>query len=62
MTTPQPNIPPDTKYKVLTYSTMGWTLADDSAVNLTRAECDQWIQNLIAEGKNPKEIKVALSA
>ena len=55
------NIPPDTKYKVLTYSTMGWTLADDSAVNLTRAECDQWIQNLIAEGKNPKEIKAAIS-
>ena len=55
------NIPPDTRYKVLTYSTMGWTLADDQAVNLTRAECDQWIQNLIAEGKNPAEIKAAIS-
>ena len=40
---------------------MGWTLADDSAVNLTRTECDQWIQNLIAEGKNPAEIKAAIS-
>ena len=55
------NIPPDTKYKVLTLTTMGWTLADDRAVNLTREECDQWIKNLIAEGKNPAEIKAALS-
>ena len=57
MPTPQPNIPPDTKYKVLTYSTMGWTLADDSAVNLTKAQCDAVIQNLIADGVNPREIK-----
>ena len=58
MTTPQPE---NTTYRILRLTTEGWTLADDQAVNLTRAECDQWIQNLIAEGKNPKEIKVALS-
>ena len=60
MTTPQPS-DPNTTYRILRLTTEGWTLADDQAVNLTRAECDQWIQNLIAEGKNPKEIKVALS-
>ena len=59
MTTPQPDTP---TYKVLRLTTEGWTDLDSlMAVNLTRAECDQWIQNLIAEGKNPKEIKVALS-
>ena len=58
MTTPQPE---NTTYRILRLTTEGWTLADDQAVNLTRAECDQWIQNLIAEGKNPAEIKAAIS-
>ena len=58
MTTPQPNIPPDTKYKVLTYSTMGWTLADDQAINLTKERCDAILQNYVQmEGVNPSELR-----
>ena len=55
MTTPQPDTP---TYKVLRLTTEGWTDFDSqTAVNLTKAQCDQVIQNLIADGVNPKEIR-----
>ena len=45
MTTPNP----DTTYKVLRLTTEGWTDVDPlMAVNLTKQQCDQVIQNLIA--------------
>ena len=54
MTTPDPN----TTYKVLRLTTEGFTEVDTiNAVNLTKAQCDQVIQNLIADGVNPKEIR-----
>ena len=54
MTTPNP----DTTYKVLRLTTEGWTDVDPlMAVNLTKQQCDQVIQNLIADGVNPKEIR-----
>ena len=55
MTTPQPE---NTTYKVLRLTTEGWTDADPlMAVNLTKEQCDQVIQNLIADGVNPREIR-----
>ena len=55
MTTPKPE---DTTYKVLRLTTEGYTEVDSiNAVRLTKAQCDQVIQNLIADGVNPREIK-----
>ena len=55
MTTPQPDTP---TYKVLRLTTEGYTEVDSiNAVRLTKAQCDQVIQNLIADGVNPREIK-----
>ena len=54
MTTPKPY---DTTYKVLRLTTEGWTLVDSTAQKLTKAQCDQVIQNLINDGVNPREIK-----
>ena len=54
MTTPQPE---NTTYKVMRLTTEGWTLVDSTAQNLTKAQCDQVIQNLINDGVNPREIK-----
>ena len=55
MTTPQPD---NTTYKVLRLTTEGYTEVDSiNAVKLTKEQCDQVIQNLIADGVNPREIK-----
>ena len=55
MTTPQPD---NTTYKVLRLTTEGYTEVDNiNAVKLTKEQCDQVIQNLIADGVNPREIK-----
>ena len=55
MTTPQPE---NTTYKVLRLTTEGWTDVDPlMAVNLTKEQCDQVIQNLIADGVDYREIK-----
>ena len=45
-------------YKVLRLTTEGYTEVDNlNAVNLTKTQCDQVIQNLIADGVNPREIR-----
>ena len=55
MTTPEPD---NTTYKVLRLTTEGYTEVDSvNAVHLTKAQCDAVIQNLIADGVNPREIK-----
>ena len=55
MTTPKPD---DPTYKVLRLTTEGYTEVDNiNAVKLTKAQCDQVIQNLINDGVNPREIK-----
>ena len=54
MTTPNT----DTTYKVLRLTTEGWTDVDPlMAVNLTKQQSDQVIQNLIADGVDYREIK-----
>ena len=57
MTTPEPT-DPNITYKVLRLTTEGYTMVDNiHAVKLTKAQCDAVIQNLIADGVNPKEIR-----
>ena len=47
-----------TTYKGLRFTTEGWTLADEQAVNLTKEQCDQVLNNLVQmEGINPNTLK-----
>ena len=44
----------DRRYKVMTESTMGWTLIADEAQNLTKEECDKFLDNALKAGANPQ--------
>ncbi len=45
-------------YKVLRLVTTGWELADDRAQNLTRAQCDEVLNNLVQmEGIEPSSLR-----
>ena len=48
----------DRRYKVMTETTMGWTLIADEAQNLTKEECDKFLDNALKAGANPQYIKV----
>ena len=48
----------DRRYKVMTETTMGWTLIADEAQNLTKEECDKFLDNAFKAGANPQYIKV----
>ena len=48
----------DRRYKVMTETTMGWTLIADEAQNLTKEECDTFLNNALKAGANPQFIKV----
>ena len=50
----------DRRYKIMNESTTGWVLIDDKAQNLTKQECDKWINDLLIGGANPNYFKVAL--
>lgn len=47
----------ETRYKLLQYSTIGW---EEVHKNLTREECKVLIETNLAEGVNPRHIKVEL--
>ena len=51
----------DRRYKVMTETTMGWTLIADEAQNLTKEECDTFLNNALKAGANPQFIKVVAS-
>ena len=51
----------DRRYKVMTETTMGWTLIADEAQNLTKEECDKFLNNALKAGANPQFIKVVAS-
>ena len=51
----------DRRYKVMTETTMGWTLIADEAQNLTKEECDKFLNNAFKAGANPQFIKVVAS-
>ena len=40
-------------------STTSWVLIDDKAQNLTKQECDKWINDLLIGGANPNYFKIA---
>ena len=46
------------RYKIMNESTTSWVLIDDKAQNLTKEECDKWIQDLLKGGANPNYFKV----
>ena len=48
------------RYKIVNESTTGWVLIDNEAQNLTKQECDKWIDDLLMRGANPNYFKVAL--
>ena len=39
-------------------STTSWVLIDDKAQNLTKEECDKWIDKLLNAGANPNYFKI----
>ena len=41
------------RYKIMNESTTSWVLIDDKAQNLTKEECDKWIDDLLVRGANP---------
>ena len=47
------------RYKLLELSTNGWLLMDNKAQNLTKEECDVWIQKAMNNGVAQKRLKVA---
>ena len=49
----------DKRYKIMTETTTGWGLIDEKAENLTKAECDKCINDLLNAGANPNYFKIA---
>ena len=47
------------RYKLLELSTNGWSLIDNKAQNLTKEECDVWIQKAMNNGVAQNRLKVA---
>ena len=51
------------RYKVIATNestSAEWVLIDKNAQNLTKPECDKWINDLLNRGANPNYFKVAL--
>ena len=49
------------RYKVIATNestSATWVLIDNRANNLTKEECDKWINNLLNAGANPNYFKV----
>ncbi len=44
----------DRRYKIMNESTTGWVLIDNKAPNLTKQECDKWINDLIIGVAEPR--------
>ncbi len=47
------------RYKLLELSTSGWSLIDNKSQNLTKEECDAWIQKAMDNGVAQNRLKVA---
>ena len=48
----------DRRYKIMCSATTGWTIIDEHAHNLTKEECDTFLNNALKAGANPQFIKV----
>ena len=49
----------DRRYMILELATQGWSLIDKKAQNLTRAQCDEKLQEYVNNGIAPNRMKVA---
>ena len=45
------------KYRVEQYFTTGWSVVDEKAIKLTKDEARKVLENLLAEGVNPDDIR-----
>ena len=45
------------KYRVEQYFTTGWGVVDEKAIKLTKDEARKVLENLLAEGVNPDDIR-----
>ena len=45
------------KYRVEQRFTTGWGVVDESAIKLTKDEARKVLENLLAEGVNPNDIR-----
>jgi len=50
----------DLRYKIMHESTMGWSLFDRQAQNLTKEEARKWLDRIIHDGINPTYLKAVL--
>ena len=48
----------DTRYKLLELSTNGWNLVDGKSQNLTKEECDVWIERALGNGIAQDRLRV----
>ena len=49
----------DRRYMILELATQGWSLIDKKVQNLTRAQCDEKLQEYVNNGIAPNRLKVA---
>tara|TARA_Y100001938_G_C7920084_1_gene344015 strand:- start:32 stop:262 length:231 start_codon:yes stop_codon:yes gene_type:complete len=45
------------RWKVVELTTNGWTSIDEKAVNLTKEECDKWLNYAVESGVPPSRLK-----
>ena len=45
------------KYRVEQYFTTGWGVVDERAIKLSKDEAKKVLENLLAEGVNPNDIR-----
>ena len=45
------------KYRVEQYFTTGWSIVDKDAIKLSKDEAKKVLENLLAEGVNPNDIR-----
>ena len=50
----------DKKYQILEQNSTGWWLHDTGAQNLTKEQCNKWLNDLIEKGANPNDLKAVL--
>ncbi len=50
------------RYKLLELSTSGWSLIDNKAQNLTKEECDSWIDKAMNNGVAQNRLKATLKS
>ena len=49
----------EVRYKLLELSSNGWNLVDEHSENLTKEECDEWIERSLGGGIAKDRLKVA---